>query len=200
MLNDGDVVQIKDVQAITGRQVLNVFFYVIEVLTAGIELLDVLISFRDLIVDDMRLIQGDHIEHTELIGENLTNGIDIETLILGLNGQDVTGGPPLPDYVAGSYRLNVGDKTTRPGGKRIAGIGESRVISNTYNPVTPGNDTFVAGLSFAEAVVGVPDGAGIMVPIVVGRDALGALDLTRTSVILSATTQNNIKTQVSRRV
>lgn len=199
MLNDQDIIRITDEQISSSKDFVNVFFYIIDVLVVGIELLDVLADFRDNVMDFVRGVQVAATTHVDLIGENLTNGIDIDTLITGSIGTDTGGGPVLPTYVAGGYRFNVLDKTTRPGGKRISGIGEIRVASNNYDPEATAEALLVGAFAAPFTVTGTPSGTGTATPIVVGRNILGQIDLARFSVVSSVTTASFIKSQVSRR-
>jgi len=199
MLNDGDIVQITDFQRASSVDTINTFFYVVEVIVAGIELLDLMLKFRDSVQDAIRDIQTASLEHLTLGIENLTNGIDIDQIAIGEFGTDLTGGPIQPTYVAAGYKLNVADRTTRAGGKRFGGIGEDRMVGNNYNPITAADAALETALSAALVVTGAILGNGVMTPIVVGRDILGALDLDRTAVIISANSFASIRSQVSRR-
>lgn len=200
MLNDDDIVRVTVNQELAGVDIKNVFFYLIEVLVAGSTLLDVLADFRDNVWTFIRALQVSDIETLTLVGENLTNGIDIDSLTIGANGTDATGGSVQPSYVAAGYRFNVLDKTTRPGGKRFAGIGESRVIENAYNPDATANTIAIGALAYTFPIIGVPTGTGDAIPIVVGRNLDGSLDLTRFSRVSSVDDSLTIRTQTSRRV
>jgi hypothetical protein len=199
MLVDQDIIRITDKQIASSKAFVNLYFYRVSVSVPGITLLNVASAFRLIVTAKIRALQVAACTHEEFVIENLTNAIDIDTQISVQAGLDTNGGPVQPTYLAASYRLNVSDKTTRPGGKRISGIGEERVASNNYVPDETANDEAEAALAEQFGVVGVPVGDGVAIPIVVGRDILGALDLDRVSVISSASAAFFIKTQVSRR-
>jgi len=200
MLQDDDIVRITVKQTIVSEDIFNVFFYLVEVLVTGATLLDLLTDFRDSVWTVLQGLQSEDLTSLTAVAENLTNGIDVDTLTLNSGGLDLAAGPILPSYVAAGYRLNVIDKTTRPGAKRIAGIGETRVSFNLYSPNGAASVLAVAALATTFAYTGTPTGSGDAVPIVVGRDTFGAVDLTRFSRVSSVTELTTIRSQVSRRI
>lgn len=198
-LADGDIIRITDKQSLSGQDILNVFFYVVDILVAGVTLADLITEFKDQIVEIIRDVQAIELNHARLIAENLTNGIDIDSSTINLVGTDTTGGTVLPSYVAGSYRLFVDDKTTRRGSKRIGGIGEDRVSQDNYDPDLTANALVNAALSANIEVAHIPSGDATFTPIVVGRDEFGDLELGRFSVVTSAASSETISSQVSRK-
>lgn len=199
MLTDGDVVKITSKSNYEGEELVNVFFYLVDALVAGVALIDIVTQFVDDVIDALRPLQVGSLTHTVATIENVTNGIDVDTLIINGGGQDTGGGAQTPSYVAAGYRLNVGDRTTRDGSKRFGGIGENRVAGNDYEPDAIPAATFLTRLPLTLDVVGTPTGTADLIPIIVGRDILGALDLGRLSPIVSATQLGDIRSQVSRR-
>lgn len=199
MLEDGDVVKITVKQTLNAEDVINVFFYVYDLIILGVNLTDVIIDFRDQVWALIRTGQVPEIETTEIIGENVTNGVDINAVSLSIFGLDASGLAVLPSYVAAGYRLNVGDKTTRPGAKRFSGVGEGRVTDNDYDPGSGVQFNIEEILAEAITADHNPVGTALLTPVIVGRDIVGALDLTRISPIISATLAPTIRTQVSRR-
>lgn len=200
MVIDNDIVQINDVQVVSQQNVLNTFYYMIQVVTAGIILVDLLLEFRDQVTSAIRGIQNPNLEHVELNILNLTDGVNRDTLALGNFGSDSTGGTVSSSYVAAGWKLAVGSLLTRPGGKRFAGIGEARILGNEYDPDGGSASDVSAILDEDLLVFGAVAGEAIMVPVIVGRDVLGALDLTRVAPITQAVQQLTMRSQVSRRV
>jgi hypothetical protein len=199
MLVNGDILRITDKQTLAGQDVLNVYFYEASVITPGVTLPEIIVEFSDNLVDQVRGVQSPDLNHARIVAENVTNGIDIDSATVNLAGQDGEAGPVLPNYVAGSYRLFVDDKTTRRGSKRISGIGEDRVEDNDYNPSSVSNALLNTALASPIEVTGTPVGEATLTPVIVGRDELGHLDLDRISVITSAANSETISSQVSRK-
>lgn len=199
MLTSGDLLKFELRALLNGQTIINTFYYLVAIYQAGVDLLDCLTEFVDVVLPAIQDIQVSDLNYTEIVGENLTNGVDVETLPLAVAGTDLTGGPVMPTYVAGGFKLNVPDKTTRAGQKRFAGIGEDRVTANTWYPTTARAEAVANALALVINVMGPISGELDLAPIVVGRTPTGALDLTRYSAIVSATWYDLIRSQVSRR-
>lgn len=199
-LASGNKVSITVEQSLLGEEVLNIFYYVWNLVEEGVALYDLLLEFKDVVWDIVRLSQNADVVTNNFVARNLSNGVDIDTLNSGDLGLDATGGDVCPSYVAAGYALNVGTLETRPGSKRIAGPGEQRVNDNDYVPggtvATDIETAFAATLP----VTGVVVGEGDLIPYIIGRDVLGALDLLRTQPVLSCQVSATIRSQVSRRV
>jgi hypothetical protein len=200
MLNNGDIIRITDFQIYIGEDALNVYFYEISGLSAGVVLLDLLLVFEDTVMNPVADLQVSALQHLSLRAENVTNGIDLDTLATNAFGEDPAPGPPLPSYVAAGFDLLVGDKTTRSGGKRFTGIGEERVANNVYNPVSADAELVQDRLAQVLTVTGLVTGSMLATPVIVGRFPItGHIDLSRVSTIIEALTVIDIRSQVSRR-
>ena len=199
MLENNDIVKVTFNQSLFGEEIKNVFWYLYELAVAGVTLLDLLDLLTTEVFTPMSLTQVPDLEYVNSVAENVTNGIDTDTLPIAGEGTDLSAGPASPSYVSAGYTLNVGNRTTRPGGKRIAGMGETRVVDNAY---VPGGTTAAdAALAMATSwfVTGTPTGSGIIVPVVVGRAIDGSPDLLRINEITTVSVNPTIRSQVSRR-
>lgn len=199
MLSDDDLVSVTVEQELLGEDIINVFYFLYEVTVLGATLFDLIEDFRTNIWTYIRAGQTSELATVNLVGRNLTNGVDIEELPGIQVGLDVGAGPPMPTYVAAGYRLNVGSLETRPGGKRFAGVGETRVDDNEYIAGGTVATDIEEKLALISGVTGTVIGSGLIHPIVIGRDVLGALDLLRFQPVTTAAVATSIRSQVSRR-
>lgn len=198
-LEDDDVLSITVEQTLLSEDVINVFYYVWNVVDAGVTLLDVLSLFKAAVWNFVRAAQTPDVTTNNFVARNLTNGVDIETLNEGTVGLDATGGDVTPSYTAIGFTLNVGTLLTRPGSKRIAGPGEQRVNDNDYDGGGTVSDDIEDKFAATLPVTGASVGEGDAIPHIVGRDILGALDLNRIQPILTVSVSPTIRTQTSRR-
>lgn len=103
----------------------------------------------------------------------------------------------LPTFNAAGVRLNVGTRVTRPGQKRFSGLVES---DNDSGSLTAGVLTALDNLMvvmIASMTLGAPAATMTLQPIVVRKDAMGAVTAHQT--IGSYSTNNLITSQVSRK-
>lgn len=103
----------------------------------------------------------------------------------------------LPTFNAAGVRLNVGTRVTRPGQKRFSGLVES---DNNSGSLTAGVLTALDNLMvvmIASMTLGAPAATMTLQPIVVRKDAVGAV--TAHQAIGSYSTNNLITSQVSRK-
>jgi len=131
----GDLWQIIDKQLYLEQQVLNVYYYRVTNISGvnddGYAL--ALDWFEDNVVDIVRPIQVDSLNHYELEIRNLSNGLDIHTKAIDLDGTRTAGSPtPMPSYVSAGFKLIRESLVTRNGYKRIAGISESDTTGNIF--------------------------------------------------------------------
>lgn len=197
-LQTGDAVRITTFATYEEQSVLNVFFYLIEVLVVGVELIDLLGEFRDSVRSFMLGIQNTGMQHNTIKGENVTNGLDVEVLVSSIAGTDSAGEQVNP-FTAAGFDLFVADRTTRKGSKRFAGVSEGRMNGNLYIGPDPETDDLSDALAAILIASGVPTGSARMTPVVVGRDATGALDLSRIADVVNALVRTNVTSQVSRK-
>lgn len=197
-LVDGDIIQINAEQELAGESILNIFYYITSLLVTGVTLLDILIEFRDLVIEAQRELQATELTHTNIHAQNLSNELDEEDLVLGLDGVD-SAGEVLSTFTAAGFALLVETKITRNGAKRVAGILEGRVNGQVYIAGEGLDTAYAEALAALIPVTGTPSGVATMFPIVVGRDLLGALDLTKFNVVTSAIVKTNITSQTSRK-
>lgn len=141
----GDLIQITDFQTYLGQAVLNVYYYRI---VAALGITDagytaMLEWFEENVVTPVSEIQSEFLLHDTLELRNLSNGLDIATLITGVNGTGTSADSALPSYVTVSYKLVRESLATRNGAKRFGGIVEEHVEGNTWE---------LAGSSFDLAI------------------------------------------------
>lgn len=132
---------------------------------------------------------------TDQTGDYATYGIPLAERA---GSRTPPGGQPMPPFVAGSARLNVGSRLTRPGSKRFAGIYEADVdtgyITTTYRALIQGVLTALAD----NVVLGAPAATTSLDPCITKRHpetgALLAYQLvTSTTINAAATSQNTRK-------
>lgn len=134
-----------------------------------------------------------------VIVEDVTLGLEFGTAPWSWTGLDA--GESCPPYVAYGIRLNRGNKTTRNGYKRIAGVPESAQDAGDLNQVTiTALETLANDLFVGDVEITLPDDRTFtFVPIIVGRNVAGQLDLTRTQNVQSATVKTKTTSQVTRK-
>lgn len=197
-LEHENIVQIVDEQELSGERILNIFYYIVSVFTAGVTLLELLLEFKDIVLVPMRAIQHVDLEHISLHANNLSNGLDEDDLVLGLNGVD-SAGEALNTFTAAAFTLIVDSKLTRNGSKRIGGISEGRVTGNVYTGGAGLDEDLSDAMSEVLQVTGTPSGELDAYPIVVGRDIFGGLVLANWNSIVASSVKTNITSQTSRK-
>lgn len=193
-----DVVRIRDEQVLDGERILNIFYYVIAVFTAGVTLLDLLAEFRDVVTAAQLPLQHVDLNHTLLHVDNLSNGLDEEELVLDSDGTD-SAGEALNTFTAAGFSMICETKLTRNGSKRIAGISEGRVQGNTYIAGVGEDTAYADALAEVLQLTGTPSGIADAYPVVVGRDEFGQLVLANWNTVVAGAVKTNITSQTSRK-
>lgn len=198
MITLGDFLRFTIEQTMLNQRLLNVFYYQVMEWTGNANYEDVVSDFLNNVVGSLIKVQHEFLTHTGLRIENLTNGLDDISIGYNIPGT-YNETPVMPSFVAYSLKLNVSTKTTRPGGKRIAGVAEG-LVANNVQTLSPGQ---VADLEFAcETALSIDEpnlGDGQLRPVIVGRTPLGVIDLTRTQPVSNAVVNDVISSQVSRK-
>lgn len=103
-------------------------------------------------------------------------------------------------FVAAGIRLNVENRLTRPGQKRVWGLSENDLNGNSLIPGALGNLQNLAA-SFVSNVTVNASGGGTLVlePVVRGTPKPGTT-VSPVNRVVSASVQSSVRTQVSRRV
>lgn len=146
----GDLLQIVDHQTYLGEDLMNVYYYRWFSAPAldNVVYTDLLDDFKEVVLDKVKEIQVNALEHTTLEIKNLSNGVDFAILVV-----DETGVIPaaeetlLPSYVTIGFRLLRDSLVTRNGSKRFSGIVETAVEGNEF----VGYTTAVANIETALA-------------------------------------------------
>ena len=87
-IEDNNRLSITVEQSLLGEDVLNIFYYVFNLIEAGVVLFDLLSEFETQVCDKVRLGQVPEVVTNNFVGRNLTNGVDIEVLNSGDLGLD----------------------------------------------------------------------------------------------------------------
>lgn len=194
-----DIITITDVQDIDGEEVLNIYGYQITDVITPFSSEDILNSFLNLVVTDMLDLQANSLTHVELRVFNLTDGLTLGSLPVGLSGAE-TGTLIATNQLAYALKLNRSTAITRNGSKRIAGIPESSVQGNNLTSTALAELEDLADRMGSE--LDILDGLtelGHAIPVIIGRTATGEYDLTRINPISSVTALNRVTTQNSRK-
>lgn len=194
----GDVFQILFEQELLGQVIRNVFGYVVSVADpAGTpeEIADRMIIE---VGNVFSTIQVGTLNNVQVAVKNLDDATEFIEKGWAGSGLDGTGGPVLPSYVAAGFKMLRGDTDTRNGSKRIAGVGEDRVVNNDWTLFDQ-----AAGLAVQdafEATVFITPSTMEMEPIIIGRDPItGQPDSGRIAPIIEVQAQSIITTQNSRK-
>lgn len=202
-LSVGDIIQIIDVQTVTGQQVLNVYHYRMDEVGADVDLADVVNVFQGQVIPAVAVIQHSNLVHTSMIAQNLTNGIDIYEEPISVAG--TKSGEMHPSFVAYAFRYVRATGLTRHGYKRFGGVPEDATTSNNLVASYVTMAATLAGV--LDNPLTVDSGSGedfIATPVIVGRipqgepDA-GRFDLSRINDI-SGVQFVRITSQTTRRV
>jgi len=120
----GDLFEVVDVQSLQGQDILNIYYYMnVNVEYSSDDLAEWWIAQ---VLPDIANAQSPDLQHTEVRVRNLFDASDIATQITGNYGELVTSpAETLPRHDAYSFTLYGPGNTTRPGGKRIAGLVET---------------------------------------------------------------------------
>lgn len=198
-----DILQITDVQTYLDQQMLNVYFFRVDVLGSAVTYEDVADYFQTQIVLPVKAMQSSATTHTFTVIKNLTNGLDIFEDPANLLGESSFEAGP--SFVAASFRLLRSTALTRHGAKRIGGLAEEAYNGNGISAA------YVGAASTVATALGAPvevDSAGdldlTMTPVIVGRypqgdPNAGQLDLSKINEVASAQFIR-ISSQVTRRM
>ena len=143
----GDFLRITMSSFMFDQTILNVLYYRVTSIAGftddGYEAC--LDDFVDNILEPVQLATSTDFRFDSLYLQNISNGIDIATRNIGLDGS--IGAGSLPSFVNYTFRLQRETVATRNGYKRFAGVPESYVTGNTYTG--PGGliDTIEQGLA-----------------------------------------------------
>jgi len=201
-INVGQIIQFTDVQTLLGQAVLNVYFYKVISKEILVDYNDLQGAFKVQVMDVIREMQADSLQHTRLGLKNLSNGIDIHEEPYALNG--LVAGDPMPSTNVASFRLVRTSALTRHGSKRIGGLTDTMASGNTLDAGTLllAND-IAAALAAPIAATGTVDHDFELAPVIVGRfpegdPNAGELDLSKINPVASAQ-YIRLSTQTTRR-
>jgi hypothetical protein len=204
MATVGDVIRITTKGLLQGQEVLNVFFYNINIDdTGGVDLAELGVQWGVDFDTEVVSALSTQLQYQNIILENLTDGFEFFEGTYNATG-DATG-QSLPVHDSLSVKLLRSSKLTRNGRKSFAGLTEDQQSS--------GNVALSAlVISDIETFLGQPftyvdpvDNSlqAILQPVIVGRtlDANGVyqLDLSRLNPITGATVNPRVRTQNTRK-
>lgn len=124
-----NIVRITDFQLYQGKQILNVYHYYLDALALTPDLTALGNEFTSQVLTAVRAAQNPNLVHFRLLVEQINHGLPFVDISHSLPGTKA-GGNDAPTWVAVSYKFTRGDKSTRNGGKRIAGLDESDFTGN----------------------------------------------------------------------
>lgn len=153
----GQLYEIKDFQEWSGRQVLNVYWYLNRIMTSTTaqEVADAFIAD---VQPDILAIQSSNVTHTTLEVTDVLSLTDFVTVPqVGVTGSR-TGSDDMPRYVSVPFRLVRTTKETRNGRKSYAGLDEGAFNGTDYlGPYVTLLDTLAVTLAALLDTVTVPD-------------------------------------------
>jgi len=131
----GDLIQLIDNQYWEGQQILNVYYYRV---TNALGLADGYLSdmndsWETTVLDKVKVIQSQYLQHTSREWKNLTNGVDLfvdGSVVNGTHSGSATS--QLPSFISAGFILRRESLVTRNGYKRFAGLHDDQVDGNTY--------------------------------------------------------------------
>lgn len=204
MATTGDVIRITTKASLQGQEVLNVFFYNINIDdTPGVNLSELGVQWGVGFDTSIVTALSSQLTYQNIILENLTDGFEFSEGTYTATGD--ADGQPLPVHDTVSVKLLRSSKLTRNGRKSFSGLTENQ------------NDNGNLGMSALqiseiESFLGQPftyldpnDNSltAILQPVIVGRtlDVNGVyqLDLNRLNPITGATVNPRIRTQNTRK-
>lgn len=195
----GDVIRIQTCQELFSQRLCNIFYYIVAAWTGNATITDLLTPFGSTVVLPMLTMQTDDLTHVQYRADNITNGLDFAELDLSAVGT-YPGSETQAPFIAAGFTLTRTTKLTRPGAKRVAGISEAICNDGVIDPLAALFIPVIAGFS-APLVINTPNvGDGLLSPVIVGRDSLGAYDLTRLNPITGAVVNSNVTSQNTRKV
>lgn len=204
MTNIGDIVQFTFVHTLLGQQIVNVGMWQITDITVDPlnNALFVNAMSEDYIDNVMPLLVSD-LQLQEVRYDNLTDGITFAVDSTTANGGTI--GAPLPAFNALNIRLNRQTKVTRNGSKRVAGLTEANtedgICIMTSNELQTIADFW--GEPKSLPIDGMVGDDVNMTPVIVGRtpniNGVYEIDLNKVNFVTSATTNNIVTSQVSRK-
>lgn len=117
-----DVFQLIDVQNQEGQQILNVYYWRQDALTAGNGAEQLVTSFIDQFLPDVLAVQTVDVTHTSVSAKNLYNPSEEYTELISETGALTSAA--LPTFNAVGFQLVGDNASVRDGAKRIAGVTE----------------------------------------------------------------------------
>lgn len=205
MYSAGDIIRITMKGTYLTQQVVNVYFFLIDSITApDVSLFDVLDDFVTDFDDSVMGTLSSELTYSSVIVDNLTDGVSFDEYSFSIAG--VQPGEPLASFYALGVKLSRSTKATRNGAKRYAGLPENLVDGNQHS-VAAGDITDIQSFLGTPRTYADYDGAGstiVLRPVIVGRtlnvDGVYELDLSKINQISGAIVNPNVTTQNSRKV
>lgn len=199
MLIAGDIYEVVDTQSFGLQEIKNIFHYIVTDVVGNPTLLQAIIDFVSSVIDLVKIIQSNSLTHTNVSLKNISNGIDYREESISVPGTGGTG-EALPIHDAYSIKLAGASLITKPGGKRLAGALEADQTGGVTNlPLATRNivsgalkDPFISDNGLGSQAT--------FTPVIVGRDPLGAYDLTRINTIGDAVFRVELSTQRTRKL
>lgn len=136
----GDIYQVVDVQELDEQRVLNVYYYeqrqTIVPLMGQTIAATLAYEFNEQKVDTIAAAQNEALTHIEVQAVNLFDPEDFGIAVSGVSGAG-TENDSMPPFVTFSTKFTLPTRAIRPGGKRIAGVGEGVQVGGVVtNPDT----------------------------------------------------------------
>ena len=195
----GDIIRVTVKGLLLAQEIRNVYFYIVDEIESGVTILDFLEDLASQVIDLSLDLSVADMAYSSIVGENLTDEIGFDEFPYVKTGADPTGGTAMPSFNAVGFRMNVGTRITRPGAKRIAGTGEGRVTDNTYVPLGTAAQNFADAIAEPALVVTPGLLTATLLPVIIGRTILGALDLSKVNPVTSGQFSTLMTSQNSRK-
>lgn len=194
----GDIVRVNACGTYLGQDACNVIYLVVGVWTGNVTLESALAQYATEWANRFKTIQHNEFSWVKFTLDNVTNPAEGAEFVPDPPIEGDKSGEAMPPFVSLSFRMNRGNRLTRNGYKRIAGLAEGDVTEGLF---ILGAGANAASVSAIETFLTQPFGDGdfIFDSVIVGRDEDGAPDLgrinfpTSTQVQVAVTTQNTRK-------
>jgi len=198
------VYQLIDTQVVDGQTALNVYFYRLDIVSAGNVAQELVTSWIAGVLPSVVAIQTGNVSHISVGAKNLFNESEAYTELVSEAG--TSGGEMMNTFSAVGFRLIGDNAAVRDGQKRFVGVDESSAVNGVITGAgyLAAVDT-LAGDLVADLSIGLEDNA--LTPVIVKRILDGLVyrlpatpEEAIVSVLLDALYNVYITSQTSRKV
>lgn len=199
-IQENDLVRLTVNQSLLGQVVQNVYYYSATFTPPDeVAFSEFVSTFRDRVISEITSWQSTSLSYVNF-RVDVVNRAPYEFYVEPSTLVGTAGGDPLPSYVTASFKLEVGTRITKAGGKRFAGLNDTLVIGNSLVTTLLPSMVEVA-TALAEPLIVLTEALqpATFTPMVARNDGTSESPLWAINPVISATFSPFVSTQRTRK-